>query len=181
MDSKDIYGSMIQSRGYAYKDSEIKRRLSHYDDPIDTSPGRYAGNSHIWGDASPEVQSRSIDALVHASERAGLGSRETAYVLAIARVESGFNPDAAAGGTSAYGLGQFVKDTGRAYGIDDSNRGDLSKQAEALVAHYQDNKRLAKALQLLDTYEQQRAQRMAQAHEQQQRQRDERAQWGPVL
>jgi peptidoglycan hydrolase-like protein with peptidoglycan-binding domain len=34
---------------------------------------------------------------------------------------------------------------GHAYGINSVNRGDLSKQAEALVAHYLDNARLAKA------------------------------------
>ncbi|MGF6495017.1 peptidoglycan hydrolase-like protein with peptidoglycan-binding domain [Luteibacter sp. 621] len=55
------------------------------------------------------------------------------------RFESGFNPDAAAGPTSAYGVGQFVKNTGHAYGIPDEQRGDLTRQAEALVAYYQDN------------------------------------------
>lgn len=108
MASEDIYESMIQPRGRAYRDDQIARRLSYYDDPIDKSPGRLAGNSHVWGDATAEVQSRAIDALVSASEQAGLTPRQTAHVLAIARLESGFNPDAAAGTTSAYGLGQFV-------------------------------------------------------------------------
>ncbi|MFC5571368.1 XVIPCD domain-containing protein [Lysobacter yangpyeongensis] len=140
-----VYDSMIQPRGREYRDSQVSRRISHYDDPIDRSPGRLAGNSHVWGDASPEVQSRAIDALIAASERAGLSNRETAHVLAIARVESGFNPDAAAGTTSAYGLGQFVKGTGAAYGISNENRGDIAKQAESLVAHYRDNAALAKS------------------------------------
>lgn len=142
---EDIYGPMIQPRGRAYRADQIARRLSYYDDPIDMSPGRLAGNSHVWGDATAEVQSRAIDALIAASEQAGLTSRQTAHVLAIARLESGFNPDAAAGTTSAYGLGQFVKDTAAAYGINDANRGSIDKQAEALVAHYQDNAALAKA------------------------------------
>jgi peptidoglycan hydrolase-like protein with peptidoglycan-binding domain len=144
MASNEIYESMIQARGIAYRESQIKP-YSHYNDPIDRTPGRPAGNSHVWGDASPEVQSRVIDALISASEEAGLGPRETAQVLAIARVESGFNPDAAAGTTSAHGLGQFVDATGRHYGINDGNRASLDKQAEALVAHYRDNATLARS------------------------------------
>jgi hypothetical protein len=142
MDKTEIYDALIQRKGFAYTEDKIKDNLTHYRDPIDTTEGRLAGNSHIAGDASPEVQSRVIDALIEASQRAGLGTRETAYVLAIARLESGFNPDAAAGPTSAYGLGQFVEKTGKAYGITDANRGDVTKQAEALVAHFQDNARL---------------------------------------
>jgi peptidoglycan hydrolase-like protein with peptidoglycan-binding domain len=142
MDKTEIYESLIQRKGFAYAEDKIRDDLTHYRDPIDTTDGRLAGNSHIAGDASPEVQSRAIDALIEASQRAGLSTRETAYVLAIARLESGFNPDAAAGPTSAYGLGQFVYKTGEAYGITDANRGDVTKQAEALVAHFQDNARL---------------------------------------
>ncbi|RDS80010.1 peptidoglycan-binding protein [Dyella psychrodurans] len=144
MSSNEIYDSMIQKRGLAYRDDQILTEdKTHYRDHIDRSPGRPAGNSHILGDASPEVQSRVIDALIEASERGGLNAHQTAYVLAIARYESGFNPDAAAGTTTAYGLGQFVAKTGAKYGIDDSNRGDLTKQAEALVEHYKDNAAIA--------------------------------------
>jgi len=145
MDKSDIYESMIQPQGTAYRLDQIKQHRTHYLDPIDQTPGRLAGNSHIAGDASPAVQSRVIDAIIEASERAGLGARETGHVLAIARLESGFNPDAAAGTTTAYGLGQFVDTTGQAYDITDANRGDLTKQAEALVAHFQDNALLASA------------------------------------
>jgi len=133
-----IHTSMIQPRGPAYRQHEIVKR-SHYNDPIDHSAGRVDGNSHIWGDASAQTQSRAIDALIASGERAGLQPREIAYVLAIARVESGFNPDAAAGTSSAYGLGQFVKNTGAEYGVNDANRNDLRMQADVLVAHYQKN------------------------------------------
>ncbi|WNL45785.1 peptidoglycan-binding protein [Dyella sp. BiH032] len=144
MAEEAIYESMIQPKGLAYRPDQIDRH-SLYNTPIDTSPGRLAGNSRIHGDASPEVQSRVIDELIKASQRGGLDAHETAYVLAMARAESGFNPDAAAGTTSAYGLGQFVKDTGAAYGIDASNRDDVTKQAEALVAHYKDNASIARS------------------------------------
>jgi len=144
MEPSEIYTSMIQSRGAAYRESQIVS-WSHYHDPIDHSAARPAGNSRAWGDASPEAQSRVIDALIASSERAGLRPREAAYVLAIARVESGFNLDAAAGTTSATGLGQFIDKTGASYGINDGNRGNLRMQADALVAHYQENAALARA------------------------------------
>ena len=144
-DKDDIYAPYIQPRGPAYRDDQVDPRFSHYNDPIDTSPGRPAGNSHIHGDATPEVQAAVMDAIVEAAQRAGLDDKQTAYVLATARFESGFNPDAAAGPTSAYGPGQFVKKTGHSYGIPDAQMGDLTRQAEGLVAIYQDNATKAKA------------------------------------
>jgi murein L,D-transpeptidase YcbB/YkuD len=144
MASTDTYDALVQPKGQAYRDEQVTS-YSHYNDAIDQTPGRAAGNSRIWGDASPAAQSRVIDELIAAGERADLSPREIAYVLATARVESGLNLDAAAGTTSAVGLGQFIDKTGAAYGINDVNRGDMSKQAEALVAHYMDNARLAKS------------------------------------
>ena len=145
MAGDDIYDSMIQKKGLAYRDDQVKTPdKTHYRDPIDNSPGRVAGNSHIWGDASPDVQSRAVDAVITAAQKGGLDQHQTAYVLAMARVESGFNPDAAAGTTTAYGLGQFVGDTAKAYAITPQNMGDLTKQAEALVATYKDDAALAK-------------------------------------
>ncbi|MCL1960990.1 MAG: peptidoglycan-binding protein [Desulfovibrionaceae bacterium] len=142
MSSEVSYSSMIQPRGKPYSRDRVHHD-SHYYDPIDQAAGRAAGNSHIWGDASAQTQIRAIDALIASGERAGLQPREIAYVLAIARAESGFNPDAAAGTTSAFGLGQFIDKTGGGYGINDGNRNNLRMQADALVAHYQDNAALA--------------------------------------
>ena len=140
--SNDIYESMIQPRGREYRSEQIKP-WSHYREPVDHSPDRLAGNSRVWGDASPEVQSRVIDALIESSRNAGLTPRETAHVIAIARVESGFNPDAAAGTTSASGLGQFIDKTGRHYDLGNQNRFSPAAQADALVAHFIDNRNLA--------------------------------------
>jgi putative chitinase len=140
--SNDIYESMIQPRGREYRSEQIKP-WSHYREPVDHSPDRLAGNSRIWGDASPEVQSRVIDTLIESSRNAGLTPRETAHVIAIARVESGFNPDAAAGTTSASGLGQFIDKTGRHYDLSNQNRFSPEAQADALVAHFIDNRNLA--------------------------------------
>lgn len=140
----EIHEGMIQRRGAAYGSDRIAS-YSHYREPIDDSPGRLAGNSRIWGDASPEVQSRVIDALIESSREQGLTPRETAHVLAIARLESGFNPDAAAGTTSAAGLGQFIDRTGRSYGLNGSNRFDAVAASGALVRHFIDNRNLARS------------------------------------
>ena len=140
--SNDIYESIIQPRGREYRSEQIKP-WSHYREPVDHSPGRLAGNSRVWGDASPDVQSRVIDTLIEFSRNAGLTPRETAHVIAIARVESGFNPDAAAGTTSASGMGQFIDRTGRHYDLNNQNRFSSEAQADALVAHFIDNRNLA--------------------------------------
>lgn len=138
----DIYTNMVQPAGAAYRSNQIES-WSHYREPIDESRPLH-GQSRRWGDASPEVQSRVIDSLIESSRDAGLTPRETAYVLAIARVESGFNPDAAAGTTSASGLGQFIDRTGKHYGLNNANRFDVDAQSDALVAHFVDNRNLAR-------------------------------------
>ncbi|WP_282243096.1 peptidoglycan-binding protein [Stenotrophomonas sp. PS02300] len=138
----DIYTNMVQPPGAAYRSNQIES-WSHYREPIDESRPLH-GQSRRWGDASPEVQSRVIDSLIESSRDAGLTLRETAYVLAIARVESGFNPDAAAGTTSASGLGQFIDRTGKHYGLNNANRFDVDAQSDALVAHFVDNRNLAR-------------------------------------
>ena len=141
--SGPIYPEMIQPKGAGYRSDSIKP-YSHYREPVEDAPGRLAGNSRIWGDASPQVQSRVVDILIEAARDKGLNTRETAHVLAIARVESGFNPDAAAGTTSASGLGQFIDGTGRHYGLG-NNRFDAQAGARALVAHFIDNRDLARS------------------------------------
>ncbi|PZP61640.1 MAG: lytic transglycosylase [Pseudoxanthomonas spadix] len=144
MTDDTIYTDMVQPRGAGYRSDRIKP-WSHYREPIDTGDGRLHGESRRWGDASPQTQSRVIDNLIDASREAGLSSRETAYVLAIARVESGFNPDAAAGTTSASGLGQFIDRTGSQYGVNNGNRFDVQTQSRALVQHFIDNRDLARS------------------------------------
>ncbi|WP_447754239.1 lytic transglycosylase domain-containing protein [Pseudomonas nicosulfuronedens] len=65
-------------------------------------------------------------------------------ILAICHVESGFNPDAAAGTTSAAGLGQFVDGTAKSYGIvNDTQRFNAEIGADALIRHYLENKNMS--------------------------------------
>lgn len=69
------------------------------------------GNSRIWGDATIETQHTAI-VLTTAILRANkFREEDIAFALCLLRVESGFNPDAAAGSSSASGLGQFTDRT----------------------------------------------------------------------
>tara|TARA_R110000796_G_scaffold79960_4_gene177194 strand:+ start:935 stop:1858 length:924 start_codon:yes stop_codon:yes gene_type:complete len=134
--SEESIGGLYASKGKAYKDSEIKA-YSYYNDTIKGTGPR--GSSRVHGDASKEVQKTAIETIIAEGKKAGMNNDDIALTLAIARVESGFNPDAAAGTTSAHGLGQFVDQTGEGYGLTDENRWDVNEQARALVAHTQDN------------------------------------------
>lgn len=131
------YTTFYATKGKPYSSTTDR---SYYNTPIDRSSGRLAGNSRIWGDAPQETQKAAIDSILIAAKDRGLSTRETAHVLAIARHESGFNPDAAAGSSSASGLGQFIKKTGTAYNLTDTNRWNMQDQAEALVDHFVENR-----------------------------------------
>jgi len=132
------YISMFATKGSGYK--QVKD-YSHYLEPIDKSPGRPAGNSRRWGDASHDVQRIVIDSIIEKS-KSKLNTRQTAHILAIAYVESGFNLDAASN-ESAAGIGQFLDGTGEDYGLDDSSRFDLSAGIDALILHYLKNRNIA--------------------------------------
>jgi putative chitinase len=119
---------------------------SHYKEPAPQ------GHSRDWGGAPIDAQKSAIDTLLSAAKDKGLNTHDTAYVLAIANHESGFNPHAAARSTSASGIGQFVDDTGKAYGLTESNRWDPQSQAKALVDHFVDNQKLAKTKGLGEDY-----------------------------
>ena len=132
MSNTNPFTDLLPSRGSPYSQSSVVS-WSHYNDPID---GTVAGNSHIWGDASATTQMASINAIVQAAANAGLDTHDTALLLSIAYVESGFNPSAAAGTTSATGLGQFINRTGASYGLTPDNRWDLNAQAQAVVNYF---------------------------------------------
>ena len=144
----DPYGELYATRGLPYRNIADH---SHYSTPI-IDNGQPRGNSRIWGDASKEVQRRSIDAIRAEASKAGMTLEQEAMVLAIAFIESGFNPDAAAGTTSAQGLGQFIRRTGAHYGLTDTNRWDVQEQARALVEHTLDNYAAARRAGLGEEY-----------------------------
>jgi len=128
---------LYATKGKAYKDSNIKKH-SHVKEPI--IEGGIRGNSRIGGDASIETQTKVINKIVQMGRNENMSEEDIGFMLAMARVESGFNPDAAAGTTSASGIGQFIDATGKTYGINDTNRWDLESQVDALIGYTKFNK-----------------------------------------
>lgn len=101
---------LVHQRGSAYRESQIKS-YSHYKDPITVESDQLCGRSRIWGDVSLETQAQVVSSVIDHLRQEGFSQSEVCYALAVCRVESGFNPDAAAGTTSASGLGQFIDST----------------------------------------------------------------------
>lgn len=148
---------LIFKPGAGYSQSRVKS-YSNYNRPIDKENREIYGNSRRWGDASLKTQKKVINTIIEQGKKKGLSSREIAHVLAITNIESGFNPDAAAGTTSASGLGQFVNKTAAPYIFNkkykdltkeeklelDKKRFDVNIGSSILIDHYLDNKKLAK-------------------------------------
>jgi hypothetical protein len=137
------YNVFYSRKGAAYRKEKVVEESAYFL-PIDTRTGRPAGNSRIWGDANQEVQRKVIDALVEAAKKDGFSVRRIAMLLAMVKIESGFNPDAAAGTTSASGLGQFITRTGKGYGLNAQNRFELGPSISALIAYFKDNEKYAR-------------------------------------
>lgn len=91
------------------------------------------GNSRIWGDASLEIQKIAIDEIIRAGTSMKLNDQELAFALSVARTESGFNPDASAGTTSASGIGQLIDQTARNLGVFPDKRFDLKENVRAFL------------------------------------------------
>ncbi len=133
---------------YVYKpynpETTKAESYSLINEPIDISKDRLQGKSRYWGDADLETQKIIIDLIVAKGQAANLTSKEIFLVLAMVRVESGFNPDAATPLSSAGGIGQFINKTAETYGIKDlSKRFDAETAIQALIDHTLYNKNLA--------------------------------------
>jgi putative chitinase len=115
---------------------------SHYLDPLGT--GEVRGRSRRWGDAEPEVQRKVISAIIEEGQKRMLGTDQIAFAIAVARVESGWNPDAAAQSTSASGIGQLIDRTAKHYGLTDSTRFDVDASSDAFYDCLLDSEQLAK-------------------------------------
>lgn len=110
-------------------------KQSYFAQPIMENDLGINGRSRSWGDIEQQKQAQIISTLVYEGARAGLTREETAFLLAVTRVESGFNPDAASSLSSASGLGQFIDATGSAYGLSERNRFHILPGARALIQH----------------------------------------------
>jgi len=127
---EDLYGKKGGQDGEPVKQSYFNTEIIE---------GGIRGNSRKSGDASIEVQQTVVNKIIEVGGKMGMTDYEIAYTLAIARAESGFNPDAASTDSSAAGVGQFIDDTGSNYGITNENRWDVDVQVQALVDHTLDN------------------------------------------
>lgn len=109
--------------------SKAQSGISRVTEPIDTSPGRLAGLGRNSGAAKPEVQQQVIQRILEQSK--GLPTSDRAWLLATAKLESGFNPDAANPNSSAVGIFQIIRPTAK--GLNVSHKGlfdaDLNIQA----------------------------------------------------
>ena len=128
--TEDLYGKKGVQEGKPVEQSYFDTALIE---------GGLRGNSRKAGDVSPEIQQTVVNKIIEVGSQQGMTDYEIAYALAIARYESGFNPDAAAKTSSASGIGQFIDETGAKYGITNENRWDLDIQVQALVDHTIDN------------------------------------------
>ena len=108
-----IYEILRPKKGYAYTDEQIVD-YTLIGIPIPANK-KNKGNSRIYGDIEEANFKNIVDIIISLCSRYNLDYKETAYTLLICLAESGFNPDAAAGTTSAAGLAQYTKDTANAF------------------------------------------------------------------
>lgn len=130
-----------KSKGYRPK---VPAPYSHYNLPINRSDGLPHGRSRLWGDAGIATQNRVIDEILAQAGARGWNSTDTAFALAVARTESGFNPDAAASSTSACGIGQLIDKTGKSFGLSAENCFSIPLNISAMLSLIEENRALAK-------------------------------------
>jgi uncharacterized protein (TIGR02594 family) len=108
---------------------------THVNEPIDEKKG-LSGTSRKGGDAPPEIQQKIVDIIIEEARKRKFNNRDIAYYLAIAKRESGFNPDAANPRSTASGIAQVVDDTAKDYGITDANRFDARSSIKAGLGYF---------------------------------------------
>ncbi|MES2050041.1 MAG: TIGR02594 family protein [Pseudomonadota bacterium] len=113
---------------------------THVNEKID-SKKELKGNSHRGGDAPPEVQQKIIDIIIDEARKLQFSNRDVGYYIAIAKRESGFNPDAANSESSASGVSQLIDKTAKTYGVDNSNRFDARANIKAGLQYFMKLKR----------------------------------------
>ena len=140
---------------------------SHYSGPISTDPTHIGGYSRQAGEASNETKIAVIDAIENIAAQYDLSQRDIANLIAIANLESKFNPDAAtrsqissASGVmqvTDYWAGEILRKydgTARINGhkLGKYDRFDLNSNIEYGIALYLDAKAIAKSNDVGDIY-----------------------------
>lgn len=90
------------------KSGDERHKKSRFDEPIRRDDGGVHGKSRNVGDVDPQTRHAVIGLLIDEAVRRGHSLRDIAYLLLIARLESGFNPDAASARSSASGVMQIT-------------------------------------------------------------------------
>lgn len=120
----------VATPGGAYQDPVS---YSHYNQPLEL--GGVRGRSRKRGDASYEIQNQAISEILRTGNKLHYTDLDLAFALSVARAESGFNPDAAAGSSSASGIAQMIDSTAANLGVAEANRFDLKQNAQAFLTH----------------------------------------------
>ena len=108
---------------------------THVNESIDEKKELH-GNSRRGGDAPPEVQQKVIDLIIEEARKLRFDNRDIAYYIAIAKRESEFNPDAANSQSTAAGVAQMQDETGKSFGVNDSNRFDARTSIKAGLEYF---------------------------------------------
>lgn len=113
---------------------------THYNEPINKSKilSGYGRKGH---EVPSEVQQKVVDIIIEEGRKRGLDNRDLAYFIAIAKCESGFNPDAANPAGTASGIAQVIDDTAATYHIDSTNRFDARSSIKAGISYFVDLKK----------------------------------------
>jgi LysM repeat protein len=108
-----IYEFLKTSKGATYSTNSITTRSWLHPTRAIAIPAEkeIKGISRVHGDVSLDNQKAVIDLIIEVGSRYNLNYKELAFALLMCRVESGYNPDAAAGTSSAGGLAQYTSDT----------------------------------------------------------------------
>lgn len=115
--------------------TESEKNVPHFNESIDQNK-EIRGNSRRGGDAPPEVQQKIIDIIIEEARKLKFDNRDIAYYIAIAKRESGFNPDAASASSTASGIAQVIDKTGTTLGINDANRFDARSSIKAGLNYF---------------------------------------------
>lgn len=110
---------------------------THVGEPIDQNKG-LSGNDRKANisSAPPEVQQKVVEIIIEEARKRKFNNRDLAYYIAIAKRESGFNPDAANATSTASGIAQVIDKTGKTYGINDQNRFDARSSIKAGLDYF---------------------------------------------
>lgn len=108
--------------------------------PISYQSSMVRGTNRNWGAAPASVQIEVMKNILDLAKARSLEDRAT--LLAMARLESGFNPDAAATSSSAAGVFQLINKTALSLGLSNSDVFDAKLNIEAGIKLLDSNRQI---------------------------------------